>query len=211
MQGNAAHDEPKKDEMNSKMPTEEDLNRWKTNINRMLKEEENATQDTEQLLFVPYTDDPDREKRIAALQKLQRDVDDLTQYQEDLTQLIYDQDEIVPQIEDVVCNVNGKMVKEGWTHKKSKHFGVMRRRWTVLFDDTSNGYDFRLNTYEKYKGCGKPTESIVIDANTGIATKDDNEFIVSNVLTKQMFVFKVVDAKERDEWVRTLRSKGQKV
>merc|ERR1712130_12245 len=110
---------------------------------------------------------------------------------------------IIP--DNIACDVNGKTIKEGWTHKKSKHLGAMRRRWTVLFEESGQ---CALKTYQRYRfKCDKPTECIVTDENVGIASKhESNQFVISNGCTKQMFLFQTESEKERNEWIKVLRS-----
>ena len=79
VQSDKVHDEPATTE--PKEITKEYLDKLQADIDDLLKDEQKITQlrdaninDTEQI-FKPYNDDPDREERIEAIQKLQRLID----------------------------------------------------------------------------------------------------------------------------------------
>eukprot|EP01084_Bolivina_argentea_P046036 84754_1 len=98
--------------------------------------------------------------------------------------------------------------KEGTLEKKSRFWGIWRKRWTVL-ESTSKTHTLYISTYKGERQYESPTEHIRIDRNTDITTHNVDKtdrimFVIENKNDKQKFFFTTASTNERDEWIRHL-------
>eukprot|EP01084_Bolivina_argentea_P271282 461547_1 len=81
--------------------------------------------------------------------------------------------------------------------KKSRHIGVLRKRWTVLTIDY-------LCTY-KQKEHIKSTESIKLSTITSIESlHDENSFVIKSNVNNSLFCFFTENKIEKQQWINTI-------
>eukprot|EP01084_Bolivina_argentea_P089529 161539_1 len=135
------------------------------------------------------------------LNELQQDFEDMKEVYTDLKQLKDNIDNSDKYDDNIVVK---EILFEGWMDKKSRYLKSWRRRWVVLDVNTEDITLFTFKQKEKYI---YPTESVIIndDISIQLSYSTENEFIISNTMSKAKFVFKALNRENRKQWVNILQ------